>query len=230
MSYLTIFDIAIISIVALSTILGAYKGFVNIIINFIGFIISIIGSVFLYKYIFADLLMDYIHNEAIRNVVAGFVSYLISLIFCSYIFTKISNFFEKSSKGVIDRVFGFWLGLFRGIFFILIIFWAIIIFTSGKYLKSQNVNDLLSDLGDEKHPVWIQDSYTKKYLDSISKNLLKLFPEDTLKSIKLPRLSDHDSDDAKESGEDIIDSINKKKGDVISSVSKPFSKDVDSDL
>lgn len=228
MSYITIFDIIIISIIAISTMLGTHRGFVNNIINLIGFITSIIFAVFLYKYIFVDLFVDYIHNDSIKNVAAGTVSYVIALIFCSYIFTKLMNLIG-GNKGIIDRVFGFWFGCIRGILFVLIIFWVIVIFANGKYVNAKNVDELFDDLVNAQNPTWIQDTYTKKYLDSMTENILKLLPKNTLKSIMLPKLSDNEFD-ADQKEEDIIDSINEKKGNVKSSVSKPFSKDVEDNL
>lgn len=228
MSYLTIFDIAMISIIVISTILGTYRGFVNITINLIGFITSIIFAILLYKYIFTDLFVEYIHNEAIKNVAAGTVSYVISLIFCSYIFTKLMNL-VGGNKGVVDKVFGFWLGFIRGILLVLIIFWVIVIFANGKYINAKNADDLFDDFENSKNPMWMQDMYIKKYLDDVTENIIKLLPDGTLKSIILPKFSDNEPD-ANEAQEDIIDSINKKKGNVKSSISKPISKDVEEDL
>ena len=47
----TIFDIAVFTVIAVSTIMGLYKGLLGMAINLAGFVASIAAAIFLFPYV-----------------------------------------------------------------------------------------------------------------------------------------------------------------------------------
>ena len=64
---------------------------------------------------------------------------------------------------------------------------------------------MLSNIDNEKYPVWLKDSKTTIYLEKSLNKLISFFPEDFLKSIKTPNMNT-------KKNQDIIDEINNRKG------------------
>lgn len=70
----------------------------------------------------------------------------------------------------------------------------------------------------EKYPEWLKDSVTTVYLERALKESISYLPEGLLSSIKMPK-------SGKNSGEERIDAIKRKKGsEVQSSIIAPLSK------
>ena len=201
---LTIFDIVTLTIMAASVILGGYRGFINILINFIGFISSIALTVLMYPYVRA-IFLDYISNDLVTSVAAGFTAYIVSLILFTILTSKISLLCSVYTGGFFDKIFGLLAGLIRGFLFVLIIFICMAVFTSGVYLKAKDLNQLFTDLKVEKYPGWLKDSMTTEYYQNTTKNIIHIIPEDVLGAIEVPSVKEKDDDD------DIIDVIKKNK-------------------
>ena len=203
----TIFDITILTIITVSSILGLYRGFVNIIIGLIGFIASIIVAILLYPY-FKTFLLSYITSELIVSIGAGVSAYIASFLVFAFLVSKIIFLFSGYSCGLFDRFLGLVAGVIRGVLFSLIIFITISIFSTGSYLESKNAEELLCSLSSDKYPEWLQNSKLTKILENATKNIILMLPEDMLKNIELPNYESKSDDD-----ENLIDSIKRTKED-----------------
>lgn len=214
----TIFDIIIFAIITLSTIMGLYKGLLGIAVNLLGFVASIVTAIFLFPYVKLAF-TGHIENALLLSILSGTIAYVCSLFILTSITSRISGLLSGISCGFFDRTLGTLVGFLRGLLISTIIFVLIAIFSSGAYLKAQNVEEIISNINAEKYPTWLIDSKTTSYLERSLKKLLSLFSEDTLKSIKLPTPNT-------EKNLDIIDAIKSRKGqDSTSSVVVPASID-----
>ncbi len=210
----SVFDIIIFTIIAISTIMGLYKGLLGIAINLLGFVSSIVAASFAFPYIEKGL-RGHVQNSLLLSILSGTVSYVCSLFILTSITSRISNLLTFISCGFVDRTLGVFTGFGRGLIIATIIFTLIVIFSSGSYLKAQNVQEVLSNIDNEKYPVWLKDSKTTIYLEKSLNKLISFFPEDFLKSIKTPNMNT-------KKNQDIIDEINNRKGlDSGSSVINP---------
>jgi uncharacterized membrane protein required for colicin V production len=200
----SVFDIIIFTIIAISTIMGLYKGLLGIVINLLGFLASIIAAIFVFPYI-EEGLRGHVQNSLLLSILSGTVSYICSLFVLTSITSRISNLLTFISRGFIDSTLGVFAGFGRGVIIDTIIFTLIVIFSSGSYLKAQNAQEVLSNIDNEKYPVWLKDSKTTIYLEKSLNKLISFFPEDFLKSIKTPNMNT-------KKNQDIIDEINNRKG------------------
>ena len=66
----TLFDILILTILSISSLLGLYRGLINITINLLGFIASIFAAIALYTYV-RIIFSGYIENELVTSIASG---------------------------------------------------------------------------------------------------------------------------------------------------------------
>jgi len=198
---LTIFDIIILTILFASSIMGFYRGMFYITINLLGFIASIFAAMFLYPYM-RIMLSGYIANDLVTSIGSGVVSYIISLVIFTFLSSKIIFIFKEISHGILDRFFGFIIGIIRGYIISLLIFGVVAVLASGTYLKADKTEDIIYNLEQDKYPQWLKDSVTIPYLEKSLKFSVGYIPKDFLDSIKIWK-EDKDTNQ--------IDEIKKKK-------------------
>lgn len=203
----TVFDVITLTIITVSSLFGLYRGFTQIFISLLGFVASIIGAFFLYTYV-EPVFVDRISNELFASIFAGISCYVVSLIFFTFLTSKIILLTKESTGGIIDRTLGFIAGFIRGGIFAVIIFIVAAIITSGAYLQSENLRQVFLKLDNKFYPDWLAMSVTTKYYENATKNIVLSIPTEMLESIKLPATKKKDEE---EEEQDLIDSIKKKK-------------------
>lgn len=199
----TVFDIVVFTIIAVSTVMGLYKGLLGIAINLLGFIASIVAAIFLFPYVKLGL-TGHIENSLLLSILSAIIAYIGSLFVLTFITSRISSLLKVISGGFFDRALGSLVGFVRGVLISTVIFTLIVIFLSGAYLKAQNADEVISNIDSEKYPVWLTNSKTSDYLEKSLNKLISFLPEDSLKSIELPSTNT-------EKDQDIIDMINSEK-------------------
>ena len=197
----TLFDIAMLTIITVSSLMGLYRGVMHIIISFLGFIASIIVAILLYPYVMT-LLSGHVKNELAVSILSGGIAYIISLVIFTIITTKIIALFEDVSHGTFDRTLGLIIGFIRGVLSAIIIFAIIAIFTNNTYSKAEVAEDLVLKISDKDYPEWLKESITTPYLERYSKMLITFIPESILHSIELPKSKKQEKDI-----ENIIDAV-----------------------
>jgi membrane protein required for colicin V production len=196
----SVFDITILTIISISSLLGIYKGLIRLSINLLGLIFSIIIAFYLYPFIWA-LLSKHLSTEIIITIASGVSSYIISLILTSLLTSKVNILISPISGNILDRFLGLSAGFVRGLVICVILFLIIAILSAGSYLKADNLYEVLNKTKPEQYPEWLKKSLTTKYLDSIIHKIPNIFEEETLKSIKVPKNSNT------QNALDVIDNI-----------------------
>jgi membrane protein required for colicin V production len=146
-------DIIVISIILISSIVAAFRGFVKEIFSLFSWIFSIIISFHFFAN-FKTILSEYINQKIIIDIIAFGFPFLISLFICHLITRWLSPKFNTSEVLFIDKFIGFIFGGFRGIFIV------VLLFLGFKYLVGENL------------PGWLTEAYSYDYLDTIG-NILK---------------------------------------------------------
>ncbi len=185
----TWFDIIILTIITISSIMGGYKGIVKLIISLFGFIASIILTFYLYPYA-NKIITEYITNQVSVVIISGAGAYIISLVICNVLTSKLLLISSFISGGVIDKFLGLVAGILRGVVICLLIFLILAIFFSGSYLQAKTLEDVAQNTTINKYPEWLKDSESTVYLDNLIQYFIKILPNDTLKSIELPKKSE----------------------------------------
>ena len=94
----TIFDIAVFTVIAISTIMGLYKGLLGMAINLAGFVVSIAAAIFLFPYV-QIALAKHVENELLLSILSGSISYVCSLFILTSITSKVSDVLSTISSG-----------------------------------------------------------------------------------------------------------------------------------
>ncbi|ALA61319.1 CvpA family protein [Rickettsia amblyommatis] len=181
---ITFFDITIFAIITLFSFFGLYQGIIGFATRILGFITSIMLGYFLYPYI-SDLIRKYMDNEVIRIIIAGVISYVIALILCVFIVYKFLAIISFMRNGFIDRFLGLLAGFAVGTTISLVLFFITMIFTSENYFKSKSLKDFVVSSKQSKYGGVLKVSVTTDYLDELSKNIIVIIPNETLKSIEI---------------------------------------------
>ncbi|GAB4162467.1 MAG: hypothetical protein Tsb006_0700 [Rickettsiaceae bacterium] len=181
----TLFDIIILTVITSSSFLGLYRGALQITINLIGFIASIIFAVLSYPYV-KTIFSDYLKNDLIGSIASGISAYIISLVIFTFLASKVISLLSGMSLGWFDRVCGFVIGFVRGILIALLIFVITAIFTNGTYSKAELVEELVLKISKEDYPEWLKISTTTPYLEKSAKEIIEVIPKDILHSVELP--------------------------------------------
>ena len=154
-------DILIISIILISSIVAAFRGFVKEIFSLFSWIFSIIISF----HFFTDLktiLSEYINQKIIIDVIAFGFPFLISLFICHLVTKWLSPKFNTSEILFFDKFIGFIFGSFRGIIIV------VLLFLGFKYLIGENL------------PEWLTEAYSFPYLDIIGNILKQILVDENL--------------------------------------------------
>lgn len=175
----TVFDIILLAIIIVSSFFGLYRGALIIIVNFIGFIASIVAAVFLYGYV-TQFVGSYIENDLANSIVSGVGSYIISLMVFTFISAKIILLISMFTGGALDRIIGLVLGFVRGMLISLLIFSVTAIFYAKTFYNASMAKDLVLNLSDEKYPTWLQESKTSEFFEEMIKKSINYLPESIL--------------------------------------------------
>ncbi|MDR0296880.1 MAG: CvpA family protein [Rickettsia sp.] len=181
----TWFDIIILAIITTSSMLGAYGGLVKLTISLLSFIFSILFAYYLSLYV-TETITRYFINHIALIITSGVISYIISLILCSFLTHQFLLMISFISGGIIDKSLGLAVGMLRGTIICLFMFLVLTIFFSGSYFQAKTLKDVIQNTTIDKYPKWLKESTTTPYLDNLSKNLIKTLPQNSLESIKLP--------------------------------------------
>ena len=154
-------DIIVISIILISSIVAAFRGFVKEIFSLFSWIFSIIISFHFFAN-FKTILSEYINQKIIIDIIAFGFPFLISLFICHLITRWLSPKFNTSEVLFIDKFIGFIFGGFRGIFIV------VLLFLGFKYLVGENL------------PGWLIEAYSYNYLDTIGNILKEILVDENL--------------------------------------------------
>ncbi|PCJ25351.1 MAG: hypothetical protein COA94_06315 [Rickettsiales bacterium] len=208
----TLFDSLIIVITVISSLFGVYKGMIHIIINFLGFIASIVFAMVIYPYALI-MLSGYIESELVASITSGVASYVFSLVIFTFITAKTILLFSDSGGGIIDRILGLVAGFARGVFFSLIVFGIAAIATTGTYSNVKHTEDMVLKLSSSKYPDWLADATTTPHLEKMLKDITSMILDRNRDRGNIEDIEDMDDmmDLAEEKEEDLIDVIKRKK-------------------
>ncbi|HJD55465.1 MAG TPA: CvpA family protein [Rickettsia endosymbiont of Pyrocoelia pectoralis] len=180
---ITFFDITVFAIITIFSFFGLYQGIIGFATRIIGFIASIMLTYLLYPHAL-EIIQKYVHNEILTIIIAGIASYVISLIVCIFIVYRFLALISFMRNNFIDRFLGLLAGAAVGVTISVLLFFVTMIFTSENYFKSKSLEDFVASNKSNKYSGVLKVSITTDYLDTLSKNIIVIIPDETLRSIK----------------------------------------------
>jgi len=162
-------DFVILSIIALSVVIGVIRGFVREALSLVCWAASFwLAMTFSPR--LADYLGEYIAIPAVRTVAAFMSVFLLALIAGGGINTLIVKFIRWSGLGTSDRMVGLLFGVARGVLLV-----AILAFVAGNTPMA-------------KQPWW-QQSLLAGYCENIANWLVQWVPQDTVAGFAIPQFA-----------------------------------------
>ncbi|MCC2645981.1 MAG: hypothetical protein K0R02_46 [Rickettsiaceae bacterium] len=175
----TIFDLVNLTFFLSSVFFGVYNGFIKSLINFFSFIVSIVGAIAMHPFCDA-ITKKYVANEIAQSVLSVLSAYIISLIITSVIKHYALKFTAILSGNIFDRILGLSVGVVRGTFFCLIIFWVAMFFTSKKMVQGKYVKDFTDSLDQDNFPNWFLESETAEVTITASDFVIQALPKEII--------------------------------------------------
>ncbi|HZI83608.1 MAG TPA: CvpA family protein [Casimicrobiaceae bacterium] len=111
---MTAFDIAVIGIVGLSTLLAFWQGFVRMAASLAAWVVGIVAAIH-FSNVIGTLLPDFGESAAVRYVVAFAIILIVVLMAGAVVGFVVSRLVQAAGLGFVDRVLGAIAGLARGI-------------------------------------------------------------------------------------------------------------------
>lgn len=117
---MTIFDYVVITVLAVSVLLSAMRGFVREVLGLVAWVAAFIAAVTL-SGPFSNLMVATIPEERLRAVLAFVGVFVGTLILVSLIAMAFSRLLKSAGLGLEDRVLGGAFGLARGLLIIMVL-------------------------------------------------------------------------------------------------------------
>lgn len=166
---------------------GFYKGAIRLILANLIFIFAFFLAGILFPSTHS-MLSEYISSGFIADIVAGGISYIISLILCSIFFRQIKFIINPICGGALDKACGLILGVINGAVISILLFLSIS-FALYKYdhkAPFENLHQFMETSLKEKGPKWLEKSYSASVTKPlIQKVITKPLAKDTLKKVHL---------------------------------------------
>lgn len=166
---------------------GFYKGAIKLILANLIFIFAFFLSGILFPSTHS-IASEYISSNLIADILAGGISYIISLILCSIFFRQIKPIINPICGGALDKAFGIILGVINGSVISVLLFLSIS-FALYKYDHQASFNNLhqfVENSLKEKGPKWLEKSYSVSITKPlIQKVITKPWAKDALKKVHL---------------------------------------------
>jgi membrane protein required for colicin V production len=117
---LSILDIVIVSIIAISSLIGVFRGLVRELMSLVGWIVSA-WLAWRYAYVFAPVFDSVIESSDVRKAASFITIFLVSLVLFALLSYFISKIMSKSALKGMDRTLGMLFGLLRGVIIIAVV-------------------------------------------------------------------------------------------------------------
>ena len=156
---LNIFDIIFSIIIIYFSLQCFAKGFVLSLISFLKWILALVITIILVPK-FEPLVSEYIENTFVSGFGLGIAIYILSLFVLILLGKSLGRLFSYAGLGSVDKIFGFFFGIFKGYIFIVCIFSIVNWFYSY-----------------EKWDMTLKNSYFFEITEKGSKLLIEEFPE-----------------------------------------------------
>lgn len=107
-------DICLFLILFISLVVGLVRGFTKETLGLLSWVGSGVAAIYGYPYI-KDIASGYIRNDMLATIASGTIIFFVFLILLSFITNFLSRFVKKSVLDGVDRAFGGFFGLIRGV-------------------------------------------------------------------------------------------------------------------
>ena len=173
----SVLDLVVISIVLISALLAAVRGFTREVLAIVAWVVAAAAAWYLHPTAL-PIAQQYISSNTVALVASIGAIFVITLIIVSIVTVQISDLILDSRIGALDRTLGLFFGAARG-FLICVIGWAFL----GWLLQG-------------KEPEWPTASKTRPAMENTRDNIIAMLPENAEALIQRLRNKDAAPTDA----------------------------------
>ena len=159
---MTVFDIIVIGIIALSGVFAYSRGLVREALSIAAWVLAAFAAFYAFPYVL-PLFDRFLPKGTVANVVAGTASFIVALVVLHVIARSIASRVKHSPLSTVDRTLGLLFGLARGLVLACVVYMALASFMRGG----------------EPQPRWYAESRTLPYLSVGAEKLEQLFSRAT---------------------------------------------------
>jgi membrane protein required for colicin V production len=159
---LTIFDLVVLGVIAISALLASVRGFTREVLAIVSWVTAA-AVAWLFHPQLLPIAQQYIPNKTVALVVAIAALFLVTLIVVSLVTARVSDFVLDSRIGALDRTLGFIFGSARGLLLCVV----------GYLLFAALVPEKM-----QENYIWLRDARSKPLLEQSGRSLLAILPQD----------------------------------------------------
>ena len=116
-----LFDIIFLIIIIYFAIQCFAKGFFISLVSFLKWVLALVITIILVPKL-GPYVSDYVDNQYVKGVGLGIAIYILTLFILILMGKSLGRLFAYTGMGSVDKVFGFFFGIFKGYIFVVCIF------------------------------------------------------------------------------------------------------------
>ena len=170
---IVLFDIIFIIFITYFSIQCFTKGFFISLMSFLKWVLALVITIILVPKI-EPYVSDYIDNEYIAGIGLGIAVYIITLFVLILAGKSMGRLFSYTGMGSVDKVFGFFFGIFKGYIFIVCIFSIVNWFYSYEKLDMSLKNSYFFSITEKGSKLLIEEFPQRKDIENTKQEIEKI--------------------------------------------------------
>ena len=167
---IVLFDIIFLVFILYFAIQCFAKGFFLSLVSFLKWVLALVITIILVPKL-EPYVSDYIENEYVSGIGLGVAVYILSLFVLILLGKSLGRLFSYTGLGLVDKVFGFFFGIFKGYIFFVCIFSIVNWFYSYEKWDMSLKNSYFFSMTEKGSKLLIEEFPEKKDLEDTKKEI-----------------------------------------------------------
>jgi len=170
---IVLFDIIFLIFIVYFSLQCFAKGFFISLISFLKWVLALVITIILVPKL-EPYVSDYINNEYVTGIGMGIAIYILTLFTLILLGRSLGRLFSYTGMGSIDKVFGFFFGIFKGYVFVVCIFSIVNWFHSYEKWDISLKNSYFFSITEKGSKILIEEFPSTKDIDDTKKEIEKI--------------------------------------------------------
>jgi membrane protein required for colicin V production len=168
-----LFDVIFLIFICYFSIQCFAKGFFISLVSLLKWILALVITIILVPKL-EPYISDYIRNDYLKGIGLGVAVYILSLFILILLGRSLGRLFSYTGMGSVDKVFGFFFGIFKGYVFVVCIFSILNWFQSYEKWDINLKNSYFFPITEKGSQLLIEEFPSRKNLDDTKKEIEKI--------------------------------------------------------
>ena len=168
-----LFDVIFLIFIAYFSIQCFSKGFFISLVSFLKWILALVITIILVPKL-EPYISDYISNDYLKGIGLGVAVYILSLFILILLGRSLGRLFSYTGMGSVDKVFGFFFGIFKGYVFVVCIFSILNWFQSYEKWDINLENSYFFPITEKGSQLLIEEFPSREDLDDTTNEIQKI--------------------------------------------------------